>query len=66
MGNFVFAPVKPRHRVSAVLVAAVSDGRIVGAGVVPVSIAHDGLPELVPQAEAPETSQVLCALGLVP
>lgn len=66
MGNFVFAPVKPRHKVSAVLVAAVSDGRIVGAGVVPVSIARDGLPELVPDTDAPETSEVRCALGVVP
>ncbi len=65
LGNFVFAPVKRIHTISAVLTVAIGGGTVVAAGVVPVTIAPDGLPELIPDLESPPAREVLAALGLL-
>lgn len=65
LGNFVFAPVKRAHTVSAVLTVAVGGGGVIAAGVVPVTVAADGLPELIPDPESPPARDVLAALGLL-
>ena len=66
LGNFVFAPMRPEQAASGVLVAAVTHGRVFAAGLVPVHIAADGIPQLLETLDFPEAEGMLADLGVGP
>jgi len=65
LGNFLFRPARPEQALTGVLVAEVLGPDVISAGLLPVRITQDGLPQLVPKDRREDIEAILSDLDLV-